>query len=181
LRLVRWPAQDAFACTTGTEKECILPIADEGAGGQIKHQTAIHLRVKTEIEIIQSPLWITESHLFRSIDVYTPALQALGAKPTGYTLASFRCDLSKLRAKALVEQIPHSRRYRLAGKGYSVCVLSLKLSERVYAPLTAGLLKPFAGDRKLADEKRCTLHRLYQRIVDDLDALLCAVGLKAAA
>ena len=29
----------------------------------------------------------------------------------------------------------------------------LKLFERVYAPLTAGLLKPFPGDRKFADEK----------------------------
>jgi hypothetical protein len=118
---------------------------------------------------------------FRSVDVYTPALQALGAKPTEYTLASFRYDLSKLRAKGLVEKIPHSRRYRLVGKGYAVCVLFLKLFERIYAPLTAGLLKPFPGDRKLAHDKRCALDRLYQRIVDDLDALLRAVGLKAAA
>lgn len=42
-------------------------------------------------------------------------------------------------------KIPRSRRYRLIGKGYSVCVIFLKLFERVYAPLTAGLLKPFAG------------------------------------
>ena len=118
---------------------------------------------------------------FRSIDVYTPALEALGAKPTEYTLASFRYDLSKLRAKGLVEKLPHSRRYRLVGKGYAVCLLFLKLFERIYAPLTAGLLKPFPGDRKLSDKKRCTLDRLYQRITDDLDALLRAVGLKAAA
>jgi len=39
----------------------------------------------------------------------------------------------------------------------------------------------FPGDRKLAPEKRCALDRLYQRIVDDLDALLPAVGLKVAA
>ncbi|MGH9632218.1 MAG: hypothetical protein ACRD7E_28270, partial [Bryobacteraceae bacterium] len=118
---------------------------------------------------------------FRSVDVYTPALEALGAKPTQYTLASFRYDLSKLRAKGLVEKIPHSRRYRLVGKGYSVCVLFLKLFDRVYAPLTTGLLRPFPGDRKLADEKRCALDRLYQRIADDLDALWNEVGLKTAA
>ena len=118
---------------------------------------------------------------FRSVDVYIPALEALGANPSQYTLASFRYDLSKLRAKGLVEKIPHSRRYRLIGKGYSVCLIFLKLFERIYAPLTAGLLKPFPGDRKLAFEKRCALDRLYQRIVDDLDALLHAVGLKAAA
>lgn len=118
---------------------------------------------------------------FRSLDVYPAVLQALEAKPSHYTLASLRYDLWKLRAKGLVEKIPHSRRYRLIGKGYAVCLLFLKLFERVYAPLTAGLLKPFPGDRRLAHEKRCTLDRLYQRIVDDLDALLLAVGLKLKA
>ncbi len=58
---------------------------------------------------------------------------------------------------------------------------NLKLFERIYAPLTAGILKPFSADRKLAEEKRCELDRLYQRIGNDLDALLGAVGLKTAA
>jgi hypothetical protein len=80
-----------------------------------------------------------------------------------------------------VEKLPHSRRYRLIGKGYSICLVFLKLFERIYAPLTAGILKPFRGDRVLAEEKRCELDRLYQRIADDLDALLGAVGLKSAA
>jgi hypothetical protein len=49
------------------------------------------------------------------------------------------------------------------------------------APLTAGLLQPFPGDRNLAQDKRCQLDRLYQRVTDDLDGLLFAVGLKTAA
>jgi len=77
--------------------------------------------------------------------------------------------------------LPHSRRYRLVGKGYSICLVFLKLFEKVYAPLTAGLLAPFRGDPVLAKEKRCQLDRLYQSISDGLDALLCAVGLKIAA
>jgi hypothetical protein len=97
------------------------------------------------------------------------------------SLASFRYDLSKLRAKGLVEKVPGSRRYQLVGKGYSICLVFLKLFEKVYAPLTAGLLAPFRGDRILSEEKRCELDRLYQRICDDLEALLRAVGLKAAA
>jgi len=48
-------------------------------------------------------------------------------------------------------------------------------------PFTAGLLKPFAGDHKLARDKRCELDRLYQRMVDDLRDFLLAVGLKTAA
>jgi hypothetical protein len=60
-------------------------------------------------------------------------------------------------------------------------VAFLKLFEKIYAPLTAGLLKTFSGDHILAEEKRCEPDRLYQRICDDLDALLRAVGLKIAA
>ena len=113
--------------------------------------------------------------------MYTPALDALGSNASQFSLASFRYDLSKLRAKGLVEKLPRSRRYRLVGKGYSVCLIFLKLCERIYAPLTAGLLKPFAGDHKLARDKRSELDRLYQRITDDLTDLLHAIGLKTAA
>jgi DNA-binding transcriptional ArsR family regulator len=116
-----------------------------------------------------------------SADLYAPALAALGNTETEYARASLRYDLSKLRAKGLVERIPKSRRYRLIGKGYAICVAFLELFEKIYAPLTAGLLQPFSGDRILAEEKRCELDRLYQPICDDLNALLCAVGLKIAA
>jgi hypothetical protein len=84
-----------------------------------------------------------------------------------YSLASFRYDLSKLRAKGLVERIPHSRLYRLVGKGYSICVAFLTLFKKVSAPLTAGLLAPFRGDSALTKEKRRTLDRLYQQICDE--------------
>ena len=77
--------------------------------------------------------------------------------------------------------MPHSRRYRLLPKGYTICVVFLKLFERVYAPLTAGLLRPIAADARLPDDKRQQLDRLYQRVVTDLDALLRAVGLTTAA
>ena len=118
---------------------------------------------------------------FTTADLYQPALDALGMTESQYSLASFRYDLSKLRAKGLVEKVPRSRRYQLAGKGYSICVVFLKLFEKIYAPLTAGLLAPFRGDRALPEEKRCTLDRLYQHITDGLDALCHAVGLRIAA
>lgn len=64
--------------------------------------------------------------------------------------------------------------------GYSVCLLFLKLFERVYAPLAAGLLSPVPADNRLHRQKQSQLDRLYKRVVDDLDALVRAVGLKAA-
>src|ERR1700738_2354499 len=80
-------------------------------------------------------------------------------------------DLSKLRAKGLVAKLPNSRRYQLLPHGYSVCLIFLKLFERVYAPLTAGLLSPISADARILDKKRSEFDRLYHRVIDDLDAL----------
>jgi hypothetical protein len=100
--------------------------------------------------------------------------------PITIVLHSLRYDLWKLRAKALVEKLPKSRRYRICPQGYSICLVFLKLFERIYSPLAAGLLQPYRTDSKLQQHKRTQLDRLYQKIVDDLDELLYAVGLKAA-
>ena len=124
---------------------------------------------------------IAAGDTFTMRDLHPPTAAALDTTTDQYRLASLRYDLSKLRAKGLVERLPHSRRYRLLPHGYSICLLFLKLFERVYAPLTAGLLKPVTADSRLADDKRHRLDRLYQRIVTDLDALLKAVGLRPAA
>jgi hypothetical protein len=56
----------------------------------------------------------------------------------------------------------------------------LKLFQKIYAPLTAGILKPFAGDKMLPDEKTTRLDRLYRAVVRALDTLVKAVGLRAA-
>jgi hypothetical protein len=124
---------------------------------------------------------IAAGDTFTTRDLHAPAAAALEARTEQYRLASLRYDLSKLRAKGLVERVPHTRRYRLLPQGYTICLVFLKLFERVYAPLTAGLLDPVAADARLAEQKRHRLDRLYQRIVTDLDALLRAVGLKTAA
>ena len=118
---------------------------------------------------------------FTTLDLLPARLGGADRSEAHYTLGSLRYDLAKLRAEGLVEKLPHSRRYRWSGQGYAICVVFLKLFEKVYAPLTAGLLAPVRGDRRLADEKRCELDRLYQRISDDLDVLLRAVGFKIAA
>jgi hypothetical protein len=117
---------------------------------------------------------------FTTAEIHPYVAEALGGSTSTYSLASLRYDLSKLRAKNLVEKLPHSRRYRLPPSGYSVCLIFLKLFERTYAPLTAGLLCPLSGDHRLQQNKRTQLDRLYQRVIDDLDKLFHAVGLKAA-
>src|SRR5256886_7519931 len=56
----------------------------------------------------------------------------------------------------------------------------IKLFERVYAPLTAGLLKPFTPAAVLSKPKHPRLDSLYQRIVSDIEELLFAVGVKSS-
>jgi len=123
---------------------------------------------------------IAAGNTFTTVEIHSHVVEALETTDKQYSLASLRYDLSKLRAKGLVEKLPRSRRYRLKREGYAICLIFLKLFQRIYAPLTAGLLSPVAGDRKLQKQKRSQLDRLYQRVVDDLDKLIDVVGLKAA-
>lgn len=124
---------------------------------------------------------IAACNQFTTRDLHEPAMEALAVASDNYSLASLRYDLSKLRAKGLLHKVPRTRRYQLTRQGYSICVVFLKLFERIYAPLTTGLLQSVAGDSKLQRQRRTQLDSLYQRVADDLDKLLSFVGLKVAA
>jgi hypothetical protein len=113
-------------------------------------------------------------------DVYPQTLRALGMNPEEYKLGSLRYELWKLRAKGLVERIPHSRRYRLLPHGYQICLVFLKLYDKIYAPLTAGILQPFVADQSVPPERITPLDRRYTAVIHALDDLVEAVGLKAA-
>jgi len=118
---------------------------------------------------------------FTTAEIYPHTLTARQMPAEQYSLAALRYDLGKLRAKHLVDKLPKSRRYRLTPEGYSICVLFLKLFERIYGPLIAGALAPQKADRKLDKSQRTQLDCLYQQITDDLDKLLHAVGLSLKA
>src|SRR6202022_2215435 len=112
---------------------------------------------------------IPAANTFSTAEIYPHVIAALAAPSKPYRLSSLRYDLSKLRAKGLVEKLPRSRRYRLPAEGYSVCLIFLKLFDRIYAPLTAALLHPIPADQALPNRKRSPLDRLYQRLTDALD------------
>jgi hypothetical protein len=117
---------------------------------------------------------------FSTAEVHADTAEALGLTTTEYTLGSLRYDLSKLRAKALVQRLDKSRRYRLTPDGYRICVVYLKLFEKLYAPLTSAILKPFKHDSRLVDSKASPLDKLYRAVLASLDQLVDAVGLKVA-
>jgi hypothetical protein len=86
-----------------------------------------------------------------------------------------RYDLSKLRAKRLVAKLLNFRRYQLLPRGFSICLVF------VFQRATHGRSsQPVKSDARLEPQKRSQLDRLYQRVIDDLDTLVQAVGLKAA-
>ncbi len=117
---------------------------------------------------------------FSTAEVHTDTAEALGLTTSQYTLGSLRYDLSKLRAKGLVRRLDKSRRYRLTADGYRICVVYLKLFEKLFAPLTSSILKPFKDDRRLVNFKTSPLDKLYRAVLASLDQLVDAVGLKVA-
>jgi hypothetical protein len=117
---------------------------------------------------------------FTSAEIHPQVAQALDLPVSDYRLGSLRYDLSKLRAKGLIEKVPHSRRYRLLAYGYQVCLIYLKLFERIYAPLIAGILARCHGDEQLPATRMTQLDKLYGAVLTALDKLVDAVGLKAA-
>jgi hypothetical protein len=123
---------------------------------------------------------IAAAGTFSTGEIHPHVTAALGRAGDRYSLGSLRYDLSKLRTKGLVEKLPRSRRYRLAAKGYSVCLIFLKLVDRLCAPLTAGLLSPVPGDAALPRQKRSLLDRLYQTLTTALDRLTRAIGLASS-
>jgi len=117
---------------------------------------------------------------FSTAEIHADTARALNRSTTNYTLASLRYDLSKLRAKGLMERLGKSRRYRLTAQGYRICVVFLKLFEKFYAPLTSGILKPFKDDRLVPHSRTSPLDKLFSSVVNALDQLAHAVGLQAA-
>ena len=117
---------------------------------------------------------------FSSAEIHADTAEALGCTTNEYALGSLRYDLSKLRAKGLVQRLGKSRRYRLTAQGYRICVVFLKLFEKLYAPLTSSILKPFKDDRRLDHPRTSPLDKLYRAVIASLDQLVDAVGLKVA-
>jgi hypothetical protein len=118
---------------------------------------------------------------FRTGDVLPRVREALGPEEgPAYTPARLRYDLSKLRGKGLVQRVAGTQGYCLSPEGYRICVLFLKLFQRVYAPLTAAVLEPFPGDRLLPKQRIGYLDRLYRAVDQALGKLLDFVGVPKA-
>jgi hypothetical protein len=114
---------------------------------------------------------------FRTKDIHATTAAFLGRDTQTYTLTQLRYDLSKLRAKGLVQKIEHTHYYRLTPQGYRLSVLFLKLREKIYAPLTAAALTPLPQTVTLPLHKQASVDRLYLRVQKALHDLLLHCGI----
>jgi hypothetical protein len=95
-----------------------------------------------------------------------------------YRLSQLRYDLSKLRAKGLVERIGKSRRYCLTPIGLKLGVLLVKLRLRLLGPLASLIRQPHTNA-----SPRCSnrVDTAYREVDTALDHLSAALGLQLAA
>jgi hypothetical protein len=103
-------------------------------------------KLQTVIEDISGAfLLLAAEGTFTTRELYPQTLRALQMTPEQYKLACLRYDLWKPRVKGLVENIAHSRRNRLLAHGYQICLVFLKLYEKIYA-LCRGPVHPQRKD-----------------------------------
>jgi len=95
-----------------------------------------------------------------------------------YRLSQLRYDLSKLRAKGLVERIGKTRRYRLTPTGLKLGVLLVKLRTRLLGPLISIIAHP---TQHPSTRRPNSVDAAYRELDAALDHLSAAIGLKQAA
>jgi DNA-binding transcriptional ArsR family regulator len=91
-----------------------------------------------------------------------------------YRLSQLRYDLSKLRAKGLVERIGNTRRYRLTPTGLKLGVLLVKLCTRLLGPLVSMIDRPIPHP---AARRSNFVDAAYREVDAALFHLSAAIGL----
>src|SRR5713101_4804358 len=94
-----------------------------------------------------------------------------------YRLSQLRYDLGKLRGQGLVLRLPGTQTYQLTPVGFKLGILFLKLHQRFYAPLTAGVSDPQPADNLMCRSRTAQLDRLYLAVDRALQRLTTHVGL----
>ena len=110
-------------------------------------------------------------------DLHTRILARHRLAEGDYRLSQLRYDLSKLRAKGLVERLGTSRRYRLTQVGLKLGVLLVKLRMRLLGPLVTLTTKP----RPSAAVRSNSVDNAFAELDAALDHLSLALGLQTAA
>ena len=95
-----------------------------------------------------------------------------------YRLGQLRYDLSKLRAKGLVERMGKTRRYCLTPLGLKLGVLLVRLRMRLLGPLASLIRQPNTNS---PSRHLNSVDAAYHEVDTALDHLSAALGLQHAA
>jgi hypothetical protein len=133
-------------------------------------------RVIRLLETLLHPGGFVRDWTTRELHTRAVARHRLG--PDAYRLTQLRYDLSKLRAKGLVERIGKSRRYCLTPIGLKLAVLLVKLRLRLLGPLASLIGQPNINK---APRPFNFVDAAYREVDTALDHLSAALGLQHAA
>jgi hypothetical protein len=133
-------------------------------------------RVIRLLETLLNPAGFLGEWTTRELHARILARHQLG--DADYRLSQLRYDLSKLRAKGLVERLGTSRRYRLTRLGLKLGVLLVKLRNRLLGPLATIATTSYASR---SFPSRNSVEIAFHQVDIALDHLSAALGLKSAA
>jgi hypothetical protein len=112
-----------------------------------------------------------------SRDAHARILQRHRLGDTDYRLSQLRYDLSKLRAKGLVERVGKTRRYQVTALGVKLGVLLVKARTRLLGPLCTLASEP---RRRLPTRNPSPVEAAMRQLDADLNTLCQTLGLSAA-
>jgi hypothetical protein len=133
-------------------------------------------RVIRVLETVVHPGGFVHDWTTREVHIRVTARHHL--TPEDYRLSQLRYDLSKLRAKGLVERIGNTRRYRLTSLGLKLGVLLVKLRLRLLGPLAGLIHQPSTN---FPSRRLNSVDAAYREVDTALDHLSAALGLQHAA
>jgi len=133
-------------------------------------------RVIRVLETLLHPA--TFARVWTTRELHTRILARHQLAESAYRLSQLRYDLSKLRAKGLVERLGNTRRYRLTPLGLKLGVLLVKLRTRLLGPLATLL-----GNSPVArtSSPNNSVDQAFRDVDTALDHLSHALGLQHAA
>jgi hypothetical protein len=115
-------------------------------------------------------------------ELHTRILARHQLEAAAYRLSQLRYDLSKLRAKGLVERLGNTRRYRLTPLGLKLGVLLVKLRTRLLGPLATLIGNPtVARTAASSSSSNNAVDKALRDVDPALDNLSHALGLQLAA
>lgn len=173
------------------QKDILLSLVDRGGLNRLAETTVVENRripgIKLENRRLMVLMEVVQkvSHFlggFTCGSLRDEALKRQKLFPQKYSLSQVRYDLSKLRAKGLVEKKPGKNIYSLTRVGQVTCVLLTKLRDKIFGPLiSSALMDEIRQSGHRLNFSRSSFDYFYHNILTSIDDLLHFAGIVVTA